>query len=61
MVDDGEPYPVRAGDAIYLEVSFLTRSTGWETMRLLAIWQVGRPGCRAAGLPPFQEESTEAG
>ena len=43
MVDDGEPYEVHAGDVIYIPqgVFHSTRNTGWETLRLLALYNPG--------------------
>ena len=40
VVDDGEPFTVRAGDTIYVPTAIFhsTRNTGWEPMVLLAIY-----------------------
>jgi oxalate decarboxylase/phosphoglucose isomerase-like protein (cupin superfamily) len=55
MVDDGEPFAVRAGDAIYVPTAVFhsTRNTGWETMRLLAIYNPGGAEKALEELPDF--------
>jgi oxalate decarboxylase/phosphoglucose isomerase-like protein (cupin superfamily) len=57
MVDDGEPYAVRAGDAIYVPQGIFhsTRNTGWETMRLLAIYNPGGSETGLRELPDYRE------
>jgi oxalate decarboxylase/phosphoglucose isomerase-like protein (cupin superfamily) len=57
MVNDGEPFPVSAGDTIYvpLAVFHSTLNTGWQTMRLLAIYNPGGPEKVLESLPDFQE------
>ncbi len=57
MVDDGEPFPVRAGDTIYVPTAVFhsTRNTGWTPMRLLAIYNPGGPERDLETLPDFRE------
>lgn len=57
MVADGAPYPVRAGDAIYIPqgVFHATRNTGWETMRLLAIYNPGGSEASLRELPDYRQ------
>ncbi len=45
MVDDGEPFPVRAGDVIFIPTAIYhsTINTGWDPLRLLAIYNPGGP------------------
>lgn len=61
-VDDGEPFPVRAGDTIYVRraVYHSTRNTGWTPMRLLAVYNPGGAELALAALPDFREEPPEA-
>ena len=57
MLDDGEPFPVRAGDTIYvpLAVYHATLNTGWAPLRLLALYNPGGPERALADLPDFRE------
>jgi oxalate decarboxylase/phosphoglucose isomerase-like protein (cupin superfamily) len=57
MLDDGAPFPVTAGDTIYVPtgVYHSTRNTGWQTMRLLAVYNPGGPEKVLEGLPDFRE------
>ncbi len=57
MVADGAPFPVRAGDAIYVPTAVFhaTRNTGWEPMRLLAVYNPGGAERALTGLPDFHE------
>jgi oxalate decarboxylase/phosphoglucose isomerase-like protein (cupin superfamily) len=57
MLDDGEPFGVKAGDSIYVPtgVYHSTRNTGWEPMRLLAIYNPGGPEKVLEQLPDFRE------
>ena len=57
MVDDGKPFPVRAGDTLYipLGVYHSTLNTGWTPLRLLAIYNPGGPELALADLPDFRE------
>jgi oxalate decarboxylase/phosphoglucose isomerase-like protein (cupin superfamily) len=58
MVADGEPFPVRAGDAIYVPTAVFhsTRNTGWEPLRLLALYNPAGAEKALATLPDFREE-----
>jgi oxalate decarboxylase/phosphoglucose isomerase-like protein (cupin superfamily) len=58
MVDDGDPFPVKPGDAIYVPTGVFhsTRNTGWEPMRLLALYNPAGAEKALAGLPDFREE-----
>jgi oxalate decarboxylase/phosphoglucose isomerase-like protein (cupin superfamily) len=57
MVDDGEPFPVRASDTIYVPLGIYhsTLNTGWAPLRLLAIYNPGGPELALADLPGFRE------
>jgi oxalate decarboxylase/phosphoglucose isomerase-like protein (cupin superfamily) len=57
MIDDGEPFPVRAGDTIYVPTAVFhsTRNTGWTPMRLLAIYNPGGPEQDLESLPDYRE------
>ena len=57
MVADEERFPVRAGDTIYVPTAVFhsTRNTGWEPMRLLAVYNPGGAERALAGLPDFRE------
>ena len=57
MLDDGALFPVRAGDTIYVPTAVFhsTRNTGWEPLRILAIYNPGGPERALEGLPDFQE------
>ena len=57
MVNDGEPFPVSGGDTIYVPQAAFhsTINTGWETMRLLAIYNPGGPEKALETLPDFRE------
>ncbi len=57
MVADGEPFAVRAGDAIYVPTAVFhsTRNTGWEPLRLLAVYNPGGAERALTGLPDFRE------
>ena len=56
-VDDGAPFPVRAGDTIYIPTAIYhsTINTGWSPLRLLAIYNPGGPEQGLAQLPDFRE------
>jgi len=56
MLDDGAPFTVRAGDTIYVPTAVFhsTRNTGWEPMRLLAIYNPGGPEKDLETLPDFR-------
>ena len=57
MVDDDAPFSVRAGDTIYVPTAVFhsTLNTGWEPLRLLAIYNPGGPEKALASLPGFRE------
>lgn len=57
VVDDGEPFPVRAGDTLYVPIAIFhsTLNTGWEPLRLLAIYNPGGPEKDLEGLPDVEE------
>jgi oxalate decarboxylase/phosphoglucose isomerase-like protein (cupin superfamily) len=57
MLDDGEPFPIRAGDTIYVPTAQFhsTLNTGWSPLRLLAIYNPGGPEKDLEQLPDFLE------
>jgi len=57
MVSDGDPFPVRAGDTIYIPTAAFhsTVNTGWAPLRILAIYNPGGPEKDLEGLPDFEE------
>ena len=57
MVNDEAPFPVKAGDTIYIPTTVFhsTRNTSWEPMRLLALYNPGGPEKVLETLPDFQE------
>jgi oxalate decarboxylase/phosphoglucose isomerase-like protein (cupin superfamily) len=59
MLDDGGEnwFPVRAGDTIYVPTAMFhaTINTGWEPMRLLAIYNPGGAERVLRDLPDFRE------
>lgn len=59
MLDDGEEnwFPVKAGDTIYVPTAMFhaTVNTGWEPLRLLAIYNPGGPERLLRELPGFSE------
>src|SRR5690242_2131172 len=57
MLDDGEPFPVKAGDTIYVPTAVFhaTINTGWAPLRLLAIYNPGGPEKMLEHLPDFRE------
>jgi oxalate decarboxylase/phosphoglucose isomerase-like protein (cupin superfamily) len=57
MLDDGQPFLVRAGDTIYVPTAVYhsTLNTGWAPMRLLAIYNPGGPEKDLEALPDFRE------
>ena len=56
MLDDRDAFQVKPGDTIYVPTGVFhsTRNTGWEPMRLLAIYNPGGPEKALEGLPDFQ-------
>jgi quercetin dioxygenase-like cupin family protein len=57
MVDDGEPFPVGPGQAIFVPkgAPHSTVNTGWEPMALLAIYAPAGAEEALAGLPDHRE------
>jgi oxalate decarboxylase/phosphoglucose isomerase-like protein (cupin superfamily) len=57
MIDDGDPFSVKPGDTIYVPIGVFhsTKNTGWEPMRLLALYNPGGPEKVLEGLPDFQQ------
>jgi oxalate decarboxylase/phosphoglucose isomerase-like protein (cupin superfamily) len=57
MLDDREAFAVKPGDTIYVPTGVFhsTRNTGWEPMRLLALYNPGGPEKVLEGLPDFQQ------
>jgi oxalate decarboxylase/phosphoglucose isomerase-like protein (cupin superfamily) len=57
MLDDGQPFAVKPGDTIYVPTGVFhsTRNTGWEPMRLLALYNPGGPEKVLEGLPDFRQ------
>lgn len=57
MLDDGEPFEVKPGDTIYVPIGVFhsTRNTGWEPMRLLALYNPGGPEKVLEALPDFEQ------
>lgn len=57
MVDDGEPYEVRAGDAIYVPkaVFHSTKNIGWEPMRVIALYNPGGSEIGLRELPDYRQ------
>jgi oxalate decarboxylase/phosphoglucose isomerase-like protein (cupin superfamily) len=57
MLDDRDAFQVKPGDTIYVPTGVFhsTRNTGWEPMRLLAIYNPGGPEKALEGLPDFQQ------
>ncbi len=57
MLADGAPFPVRAGDTIYVPTAVYhsTLNTGWAPMRLLALYSPGGPEKDLEALPDFRE------
>jgi len=57
MLDDEAPFPIAAGDTIYVPTAVFhaTRNTGWQPLRLLALYNPGGPERDLEALPDFQE------
>lgn len=57
MLDDEDPFPVRAGDMIYVPTSVFhsTSNTSWSPLRLLAVYNPGGSEKDLEGLPDFKE------
>ena len=57
ILDDGEPFPIRAGNTIYVPTAVYhsTLNTGWEPLRLLALYNPAGPELDLRALPDFRE------
>lgn len=57
MVDDGDPFPVSAGQTIYIPRGgpHSTTNTGWEPLALLAIYAPAGAEQALKGLPDYRE------
>lgn len=57
MVADEEPYPVQAGDVIYIPkaVYHSTMNTGWETLRMIALYNPGGSELDLKGLTDYRQ------
>jgi oxalate decarboxylase/phosphoglucose isomerase-like protein (cupin superfamily) len=57
MVDDGKPFPVAAGQAVFIPAGAFhsTINTGWEPLTLLAIYAPAGAEEALRGLPDFKE------
>lgn len=57
MLDDGEPYPIRGGETVYVPTAVFhsTINTGWEPLRLLALYSPGGAERTLRDLPDFRE------
>jgi oxalate decarboxylase/phosphoglucose isomerase-like protein (cupin superfamily) len=57
MLDDRDPFAVKPGDTIYVPTGVFhsTRNTGWEPLRLLALYNPGGPEKVLEGLPDFKQ------
>lgn len=57
MVDDGKPFPVAAGQAVFIPTAAFhsTINTGWEPLTILAIYAPAGAEEALRGLPDFKE------
>jgi oxalate decarboxylase/phosphoglucose isomerase-like protein (cupin superfamily) len=57
MVDDGEPFAVHAGQAVWVPTGAYhsTKNTGWEPLTLLAIYAPAGAEKALTGLPDYRE------
>src|SRR5215218_5284810 len=57
MVDDGDPFPVAAGQAVFIPKAAFhsTVNTGWEPLTLLAIYAPAGAEQALKGLPDYRE------
>lgn len=57
MVNDEAPFPVRAGDVLYIPagVFHATINTGWEPVRLIAVYNPGGTELALRDLPDHRE------
>lgn len=56
-IDDGEPFPVKPGDTIYIPTALFhsTLNTGWTPLRLLAIYNPAGPEKVLEDLPDYRQ------
>jgi oxalate decarboxylase/phosphoglucose isomerase-like protein (cupin superfamily) len=56
MVDDGDPFPVKTGDAIFLKDGMYhsTMNAGWSPLRILAVYCPGGQEKGFKDLPDFR-------
>ncbi len=57
MVDDGAPFAIKPGDSIYVPLGAYhsTLNTGWEPLRLLAMYNPAGAEDALTGLPDYRE------
>lgn len=57
MVDDGEPFAIKAGDTIYIPTAIFhaTVNTGWAPLRLLALYNPGGPEKVLEDFPDYRQ------
>lgn len=57
MINDEEPFPIKAGDVLYIPkgVYHSTKNTSWEPLRLLAFYNPGGAEEALQALPDFKE------
>lgn len=57
MLDDNEPFSIAPGDTIHVPTAVFhsTLNTGWEPLRLLALYNPGGAEKALEGLPDFEE------
>ncbi|CAN5589435.1 cupin domain-containing protein [soil metagenome] len=57
MLDDGEPFAVKAGDVIHVPTAMFhsTQNTAWEPLRLLALYNPGGAEKGLEELPDYEE------
>ena len=57
MLDDEEPFPIKAGDTIYVPQAAFhsTVNAGWEPLRLLALYNPGGAEKALRTLPDFKQ------
>jgi oxalate decarboxylase/phosphoglucose isomerase-like protein (cupin superfamily) len=56
MLNDGEPFPIKAGDTIYVPTAMFhsTMNTNWEPLRLLALYNPAGAEKVLGTLPDFK-------
>lgn len=57
MLNDGDPFPIGPGDTIHVPTALFhsTMNTGWEPLRLLALYNPGGAEKALQELPDFRE------